>query len=74
MKITVNANITNEALKAVLKIQSEKIKIIDEFCKKEKIKGLVYKDAELEYEHLEKAKKENIKIQKIEVRTNDKRN
>lgn len=73
MKITVNARLSQEALNVILKTQKEKIEIIDEFCKKENIELLLYKDAELEYEFKQQNNKNKVTTKKVEVRTNAKR-
>jgi len=73
MKITVNARLSQEALNVILKTQKEKIEIIDEFCKKENIELLLYKDAELEYEFIKQNNKNKVTTKKVEVRTNAKR-
>ena len=65
MKVTVNGTISKDALKVILETQKEKTKIIDEFCKENKLTQFSYKDSELEYS-LEKPIKA-----KVEVRTND---
>jgi len=65
MKVTVNGTISKDALKVILETQKEKTKIIDEFCKENKLTQFSYKDSELEYS-LDK----QIKA-KVEVRTND---
>jgi len=69
MKITVNGKISEEAIKVVLNTQKEKVKIIDDFCKQEKLETLVYKDSELEYEYSKEAKQDKPKPKKVEVRT-----
>ena len=65
MKVTVNGTISKDALKVILETQKENTKIIDEFCKENKLTQFSYKDSELEYS-LEKPIKA-----KVEVRTND---
>ena len=71
MKITVNGKISEEALKIILETQKAKTIIIDDYCKKEKLESLFYKDSELEYEY----QKQTIsKPKKVEVRTNDQGN
>jgi hypothetical protein len=72
MKITINGRISNEALKSILNSQKEKVKIITDFCKKEKVETFSYKDAELEFEY--EPQEKPAKAKKIEVRANDKRN
>jgi TusA-related sulfurtransferase len=66
MKVTVNGTISKEALKVILETQKAKSRIIDEFCKENKITSFHYKDSELEYIVEGKPNKP-----KIEVRTND---
>ena len=66
MKVTVNGNISKEALKSILETQKTKVGIIDDFCKENKITSFQYKDAELEYSIESRAGKP-----KVEVRTND---
>ena len=51
MKVTINGKVTKEALTSILDEQKDKTKIIDAYCKKQKINSLYYKDAELEYEY-----------------------
>ena len=65
MKVTVNGTISKDGLRVILETQKEKTKIIDEFCKENKLTQFSYKDSELEYS-LEKPIKA-----KVEVRTND---
>ncbi|MFH0766771.1 MAG: hypothetical protein ABH890_07670 [Bacillota bacterium] len=67
MKVTVNGTISKDALKVILETQKEKTKIIDEFCKENKLTQFSYKDSELEYTHEKPIKP------KVEVRTNDQR-
>jgi len=69
MKITVNGKISEEAIKVVLNTQKEKVKLIDDFCKQEKLDALTYKDSELEYEYSKEAKQDKPKSKKVEVRT-----
>ena len=69
MKITVNGKISEEAIKVVLNSQKEKVEIIDDFCKQEKLESLAYKDSELEYEYTKEVKQEKPKPKKVEVRT-----
>lgn len=49
MNITINGVLGADATKSSLEKQLEKTKVIEEFCKKNNIKELNYKDAELEY-------------------------
>ena len=72
MKVTINGKISNEALKSILETQKEKTKTITDFCKKEKLEILSYKDSELEFDYEQETKPKQTK--KVEVRTNDKRN
>jgi hypothetical protein len=65
MKITINGTISKEAIKGILDTQKEKVKIIEDFCKENKLTIFSYKDAELEYS-FEKTNKT-----KVEVRTHD---
>ncbi len=51
MKITVNGALDANATKLTLSKQLEKTKIIDEFCRANKIKELVYEDSELKYNY-----------------------
>ena len=69
MKVTINGKISNEALKSILETQKEKTITISDFCKKEKLETLSYKDAELEFSYEQEIKPRTSK--KIEVRTND---
>ncbi len=71
MKITVNGKISEDALKVILETQKAKTIIIDDYCKKEKLEFLYYKDSELEYEY---QKQITSKPKKIEVRNNDQGN
>ena len=71
MKITVNGKISEDALKVILDTQKKKTIIIDEYCKKEKLKALFYKDSELEYEY---QKQVTQKSKKVETRKDDKGN
>ena len=71
MKITVNGKISEDALKIILDTQKKKTIIIDDYCKKEKLESLFYKDSELEYEY---QKQPTPKPKKVEVRTNDQGN
>lgn len=78
MKITVNGNISEDALKVILEKQKKKTIIINEYCENEKIDNLSYKDAELEYEYSKEPKKEpkpvKPKPKKVETRGNVKGN
>lgn len=65
MKITINGSISKEAIKGILETQKEKVKVIEDFCKENKITFFSYKDAELEYAYEKPSKP------KVEVRTND---
>ena len=71
MKITVNGKISEDALKVILETQKQKTIIIDEYCKKEKLESLFYKDSELEYEYQIKV---ITKPKKVEVRKDDQGN
>jgi hypothetical protein len=71
MKITVNGKISEDALKIILDTQKKKTIIIDDYCKKEKLESLFYKDSELEYEYQKQAKP---KPKKVETRKDDKGN
>ena len=71
MKITVNGKISEDALKVILETQKAKSIIIDDYCKKEKLESLFYKDSELEYEYQKQA---TPKLKKVEVRHNDQGN
>ena len=71
MKITVNGKISEDALKVVLETQKQKSIIIDDYCKKEKLETLFYKDSELEYEY---QKQPIVKSKKVEVRHDDQGN
>jgi hypothetical protein len=71
MKITVNGKISEDALKVILETQKQKTIIIDEYCKKEKLESLFYKDSELEYEY---QKQVITKPKKVEVRKDDQGN
>ena len=51
MKITINGKVTKEAINSILDEQQDKTKTIVEYCKKQKIDSLYYKDAELEFEY-----------------------
>jgi len=68
MKVTINGKISEDALKSILDTQKKKTIIIDEYCKKEKLDALFYKDSELEYEYQKKQKQETPKKKKVEVR------
>lgn len=65
MKVTINGSISKDALKSILEVQKEKIKIIDEYCKENKFFNFSYKDTELEYEYSKTTKS------KVEVRRNE---
>jgi len=69
VKVTINGKISKEALKSILETQKEKTIIIDEYCKKEKLDTLFYKDSELEYEY--QKKQHAPKKKKVEVRKDD---
>ncbi|QLY40179.1 hypothetical protein HF295_04600 [Hujiaoplasma nucleasis] len=71
MKITINGKISEDALKSILETQKKKTIIIDEYCKKEKLSELSYKDSELEYEYQKQVRP---KQKKVETRKNDKGN
>lgn len=51
MRITINGKVTKEVIDSILEEQKDKAKLIDDYCKKQKIDFLYYKDAELEYEY-----------------------
>jgi len=74
MKITVNGKISEEALKVILETQKKKSIIIDDYCKKEKLESLFYKDSELEYEYQLIEKQIVTKPKKVEVRKDDQGN
>ena len=74
MKITVNGKISKEALKVILESQKAKTIIIDDYCKKEKLESLFYKDSELEYEYQKQEKQLAPKPKKVETRKDDKGN
>ena len=74
MKITVNGKISEDALKVVLETQKLKTIIIDDYCKKEKLETLFYKDSELEYEYQKTDKQIAPKPKKVEVRQDDQGN
>ena len=74
MKITVNGKISEEALKVILETQKKKSIIIDDYCKKEKLESLFYKDSELEYECQITEKLIVTKPKKVEVRKDDQGN
>ncbi|HOF43200.1 MAG TPA: hypothetical protein PLE44_01220 [Bacilli bacterium] len=67
MKVTINGKVTKEALTLILEEQQEKTKVIDDYCKKQKIGNFYYKDAELEYVY-EKAAPTVIKKKEVETR------
>ncbi len=67
MKVTINGKVTKEALTLILEEQQEKTKVIDDYCKKQKIDKFYYKDAELEYVY-EKAAPTVIKKKEVETR------
>jgi hypothetical protein len=74
MKITVNGKLSEEALKSILETQKKKTIIIDEYCKKEKLDSLFYKDSEIEYQYTKEVKQTPLKPKKVETRKNDKGN
>ncbi|MGS0973503.1 MAG: hypothetical protein ACVCEJ_09815 [Candidatus Izemoplasmataceae bacterium] len=74
MKITINGKISEEALKSILETQKKKVSVIDEYCKKEKLDSLEYKDSELEYVYSKEPKKPKTPVKKVEVRKNAKGN
>jgi len=74
MKITVNGRISEDALKVVLETQKKKTIVIDEYCKKEKLDSLFYKDSELEYAYKKEIKQVPTKPKKVETRKNVKGN
>jgi hypothetical protein len=74
MKITVNGKISEDALKVILETQKKKTIIIDDYCKKEKLSELEYKDSELEYSYKKQTKKPRTTQKKVEVRKNAKGN
>ncbi len=51
MKVTINGQVSKEALNTILAEQKEKIETITTFCKKHKITELSYKDNVLEYDY-----------------------
>lgn len=64
MRVTVNGNVTKDALKIILDNQKQKVTVVDNFCKENKINNLYYKDAELEYEYRKRERK-------VEVRSSE---
>jgi hypothetical protein len=74
MKITVNGKISEDALKVILETQKKKMIIIDDYCNKEKLESLFYKDSELEYEYQKLEKQVPPKSKKVETRKDDKGN
>lgn len=58
MKITLNANITPDTITGFLEKQNKKTEKIKEFCVKNKINELSYKDSELEFEYEQTTKVE----------------
>ena len=74
MKVTVNGKISEDALKVILDTQKKKTIIIDDYCKKEKLESLFYKDSELEYEYQKTDKQTVLKPKKVEVRKDDQGN
>lgn len=67
MKITLNANITPETVTSFLVKQQNKVEKIKEFCIKNKIPDLQYKDSELEFEYKQEKQFTNPKP-KVETR------
>lgn len=65
MKVILNGNISKDALKQILDKQKEKTKVIDEFCKENKISSFYYKDSELEY-LCEKPLRQKVEVRKDE--------
>ncbi len=65
MKITINGIVSPEAVTSFLVKQQNKTEKIKEFCVKNKINELQYKDSELEYEY----KKEQFTNPKPKVET-----
>lgn len=63
MKITINANITPNTINSYLEKQKEKVDKVKEFCEKNKITELQYKDSELEYEYKQEFAKPKPKIE-----------
>jgi hypothetical protein len=61
MKVTINGNVSKEALKIILENQKEKVKVIDDYCKENKFFNFSYRDSELEYEY-QKAGKSKVEI------------
>lgn len=57
MKVTINGALMVEPMKNELERQYEKVKAIEEFCKKNKIKEFNYKDSNLEYTYTSGKKK-----------------
>lgn len=51
MKVSINGQVSKEALNTILEEQKEKIEVITTFCKKHKITELSYKDNVLEYDY-----------------------
>ncbi len=74
MKITINGKISEDALKVILDTQKKKTIIIDDYCNKEKLESLFYKDSELEYEYQKQEKQATPKPKKVETRKDDKGN
>lgn len=63
MKITINANITPETINTYLVKQKQKADKFKEFCEKNKITELQYKDSELEFEYKQEFNKPKPKIE-----------
>jgi len=72
MKITVNGKISEDALKIILDTQKKKTIIIDDYCKKEKLRvTFLLKTQSLNNEYQKQAKP---KPKKVETRKDDKGN
>ncbi len=51
MKVTINGKVSKDVLNTILNEQNEKTKIIDTYCKANKIHNFMYQDSELTYEY-----------------------
>lgn len=71
MKITLNANITPDTITGFLEKQQKKTEKIKDFCAKNKINEMQYKDSELEFEYKQEKTFANPKP-KVETRGGEK--
>jgi hypothetical protein len=57
MRVTINGNVSLDVLKSILQTQKNKVEVIDDFYKENKLNDFYYEDNELEYEYIKTSNK-----------------